>query len=1098
LENMDSAGWTQLKTDIIPGGAAAVAFTDFMEANAAAVSSWFDGVIDAIDSAVINPLSTWYGNLQTQFNVDIRNTWDPLVIDMDGDGVNADILTGQQVYFDLNNNGLAEAINWVNSNDGFLVRDLNANGTIDNGGELFGDQTTNGFAALKTLDSNADGKITAADAAFSSLKIWQDLNKNGISETGELQTLTAAGITSIDVANYSVAQNALKGMTHTGTAQTASGTNIEVANIAFITDQRNTAYTKDYDLDLRAIFLPTLRGYGKLTDFHTALSLDNGAATTTLMSQALHLVSYGMNDAFANWSTIRSEFKTMLFNWADVEGINPTSRGVYVNAQELTFLENYLGTDFINGNFDSSGFQTNPGAQQALSIHDVFEQISDRLMGSFFEQTALSGLFTHTGQYSIVNDSVTLADFHLSTSTLDALSLYAVGLADTTARQTFWIGVTDFINGVRTTANAPILNAADETLLNAAITASDAALVWYKESHNPLGGVTSVEYRYDNPAGEVIHGTSGTDTLTGTAAEDTIEGLGGADTIHGSNLADRIFGHSADGVGDDGAADTLYGDDGNDYLDGGAGNDTLYGGLGNDFLLGGDGNDTLDSAGAGAEQNYMSGGSGNDTFRTSFGTNESYVEGGTGSDTVVLTLPIADVATGITFARFGDTTLRIIASNPSGTVFANIYLVDQFSNSSADIGVEFIKQTNNVTTDLKAYLLTYMTQIKTYGSDSNDVIHGIRMVGNPNDLIYGFAGDDTIYGDDGNDRLEGGDGNDTLYGGIGNDDLRGENGNDTIYGEDGNDTLNGGTGDNYIDGGAGNDSIQSSGTAVIYGRDGDDIINADNTTRSEIDGGVGNDTIYGGTGNDVIMGGDGTDSLYGLNGDDTFIGDAGNDTIDGGNNSDTLSYQNATSGINVNLALGYADAAGMGHDTFINIENLRGSAFADTLTGTSGQNTLWGGDGNDTLYGGANSDNLYGENGDDTLDAGRGSTDKVNGGTGNDTVLLASYGFAVTVSLAATGAQTVSASNIDTLTLTDVENLVGTSFGDTLTGNDVANTLNGMDGNDTLSGGLGDDILIGGIGSDTLNGGDGNDKAKYTGSSAAVTINLLTNTRVGR
>ncbi len=67
-----------------------------------------------------------------------------------------------------------------------MVRDLNGNGTIDNGGELFGDQTlkqdgtvaASGFEAISELDSNQDGKISSDDEEFDTLRVWQDKNQD--------------------------------------------------------------------------------------------------------------------------------------------------------------------------------------------------------------------------------------------------------------------------------------------------------------------------------------------------------------------------------------------------------------------------------------------------------------------------------------------------------------------------------------------------------------------------------------------------------------------------------------------------------------------------------------------------------------------------------------------------------------------------------------------------------------------------------------------------------------------------------------------------------------------------------------------------------
>lgn len=131
---------------------------------------------------------------------------DPLVLDLDGDGLELTAASGN-VLFDHNADGIKTGTGWAKSDDGFLVRDLNGNGVIDSGRELFGVDTlksngqlaTQGFDALADLDSNADGQITSADAAWSQLQVWRDLNQDGISQSNELSTLAGLNITRIGV-----------------------------------------------------------------------------------------------------------------------------------------------------------------------------------------------------------------------------------------------------------------------------------------------------------------------------------------------------------------------------------------------------------------------------------------------------------------------------------------------------------------------------------------------------------------------------------------------------------------------------------------------------------------------------------------------------------------------------------------------------------------------------------------------------------------------------------------------------------------------------------------------------------------------------------
>ena len=120
-----------------------------------------------------------------------------MVIDLDGDGFE---LTGVKdgVYFDNNNSGLSEKTQWVSADDGLLAFDLNSDGFINDGSELFGTSTLmangslakSGFEALSQYDSNNDGVIDEKDEVYSKLLVWQDKNSNGISEADELKSLT--------------------------------------------------------------------------------------------------------------------------------------------------------------------------------------------------------------------------------------------------------------------------------------------------------------------------------------------------------------------------------------------------------------------------------------------------------------------------------------------------------------------------------------------------------------------------------------------------------------------------------------------------------------------------------------------------------------------------------------------------------------------------------------------------------------------------------------------------------------------------------------------------------------------------------------------
>jgi hypothetical protein len=163
----------------------------------------------------------------------------PIILDLDGDGIEMVNLKKAKAMFDMNGDGALDDTGWAGQGDGFLVIDRNNDGKITDISELSfaGEDNVakSDLEALAALDNNSDGVIDTNDARFGELKVWIDTNRNGVTESGELKTLAELGITEIGLAGRNVDGTAKLGdnvLISTSTFTRSNGSTGTVGNAA--------------------------------------------------------------------------------------------------------------------------------------------------------------------------------------------------------------------------------------------------------------------------------------------------------------------------------------------------------------------------------------------------------------------------------------------------------------------------------------------------------------------------------------------------------------------------------------------------------------------------------------------------------------------------------------------------------------------------------------------------------------------------------------------------------------------------------------------------------------------------------------------------
>ena len=311
---------------------------------------------------------------------------DPLVLDLLGDGFKPTSLD-KGVHFDLDGNGFAERVNWIQGDDALLALDKNGDGVINDGNELFGDRyrlsngklARFGFEALMEQDTNGDNVIDDKDANYSRLQVWQDVNQNGISEKEELRSLSQAGVAAIQL-NYQNSQlggheevifgNSAKFIKANG--ETGDATEYWVKKRGYDTKSLN-----DINIPLEVRFLPNVAGSGNMPSLHQAMAKD---VTGQLKDKVGRFI------LSRDVAERRQLVESILTQMAGAQNTASNSRGTAMDAKQLQVIEALLGRDYTG----TSG--ANPHASSASILKELYQKMVDYYYYAMMSSSHLSGV----------------------------------------------------------------------------------------------------------------------------------------------------------------------------------------------------------------------------------------------------------------------------------------------------------------------------------------------------------------------------------------------------------------------------------------------------------------------------------------------------------------------------------------------------------------------------------------------------------------------------------------------------------------------------------------------------------------------------------
>ena len=752
----------------------------------------------------------------------------PIAIDLDGNGFEFVNVDDSSIFFDVTGDGWKRRTAWVSKNDGVLAYDIDGDGKIDKPGEIsfasYKEGAQSDLQGMAAFDSNHDGLFDAHDDKWARFGIWRDANQNGITDAGELRSLSDMGVQSVQLQSDGKFQ-VINGQTvhGIGSINMVNGSQLAMADVSLAFSNERQVPQADNTYLTRTPASPFSPSGQRIdgSDGKDLLLGNNG--NDIIHTQAgddliFDDIGNDIIEAGVGNDTVYSGADNDYVDGGDGNDVIYAGKGIDLviggAGDDAIFTGD--GNDIAFG-ADGNDFIAGGAGNDVLSGDDG----DDQLMG----ESGNDALFGRDGNDHLLGmDGADLLDGGAGNDWLDGgadIDQMTGGSGDDTyvvdnAADSVTELADEGIDTVRTTL--AVYQLADN-LENLVMLAPDQIQQSMTAVGNELNNSLSTGSSNDQ-----IFGGGGNDVLDGGAGADLMVGGSGDDMYLIDNPADSIVERADEGMDSvkasvsftlpdqvenlmltGSAAINAKGNQLNNQLTGNSGNNQLEGGAGADTMAGGSGNDLY----------VFNKGDGLDRIADSSGIDRLWFGAGLTFDNVTLRI-VTSKAPSNAPNNAPNNGFRSDLAN-SGTVStAQVRFLDVSGNEIAAQGLDFVVQTDQCGNLLPSIEEFQFSDGSVRSFDDMLVSVKTLCVSPKQKSISGGRDDEIILGNSQANAILAGSGHDAIYAGVGKDTIAAGNGNDFIAGGKGDDTINTGNGKNIIafNRGDGRDTLLTSAGAL--------------------------------------------------------------------------------------------------------------------------------------------------------------------------------------------------------------------------------------------------------------------------------------------